>query len=312
MNRAALVSHARQRIALGSKSFAASSALFDRATRERAWLLYAWCRACDDIADGQNHGGALKITDDPAARLAEIETRTDAAFQGCAQDDPAFAAIALVTRECGIPLHYIEDLIEGFALDAEDWRPRTLGDLLDYCYHVAGSVGCMMAIVMGVDSSDHDILDRACDLGIAFQLANIVRDIGEDAAASRCYLPTEWLAEMDIPPDDPMEPEARHRLAALVVRLTDLAARYEESARAGAPVLPFRSSWAVLSAAGIYGAIARQVAAKGQRAWDTRQFIGRPQKIAFVIRGGWTSLIRNRLYRPGPRDQDLWRRPRRF
>jgi phytoene synthase len=78
MKREALVAHARESIARGSKSFRAASRLFDRQTRERAWLLYAWCRACDDIADGQDHGGTMSATGDPQARLAEIQTLTDA------------------------------------------------------------------------------------------------------------------------------------------------------------------------------------------------------------------------------------------
>src|SRR3546814_19241962 len=81
--------------------------------------------------------------------------------------------------------------------------------MLRYCYHVAGAVGCMMAILMGVDPGDEATLDRACDLGLAFQLANHARDISEDEAAARCYLPEEWLAEMDVPPGAHMKPWVR-------------------------------------------------------------------------------------------------------
>ena len=84
-----------------------------------------------------------------------------------------------------MPSRLPRDLVAGFALDAEEWRPRTEDDLYRYCYHVAGAVGCMMAIVMGVAPDDAATLDRACDLGVAFQLANIARDIGEDDAASQ-------------------------------------------------------------------------------------------------------------------------------
>ena len=167
--RPALVAHARDSIARGSKSFRTASRLFDPVTRERAWLLYAWCRVCDDIADGQDHGGTMQPTDNPLARLEEIRTRTERALAGEAGlDDPAFAGGALVALEAAIPRHYMDDLIEGFALDAAGWRPQTQDDLLRYCYHVAGAVGCMMAIVMGVDPADEATLDRACDLGLAF------------------------------------------------------------------------------------------------------------------------------------------------
>ncbi|WP_290438444.1 phytoene/squalene synthase family protein, partial [Sphingobium phenoxybenzoativorans] len=184
-------------MARGSKSFAMASKLFDPVTRERAWLLYGWCRACDDLADGQDHGGAMRAVADAQVRLSTIRTLTDAALRGEATGNPAFDGFGVVAAECRIPHRFAHDLIEGFALDAREWRPRTQNDLLQYCYHVAGAVGLMMAVVMGVDPADEATLDRACDLGLAFQLANIARDVSEDDAAGRCYLPVEWLVEMD-------------------------------------------------------------------------------------------------------------------
>ena len=80
--REAIVATARESIARGSKSFAAASLLFDRPTRERAWLLYAWCRRCDDIADGQDHGHGMTRVSDAPARLAEVRAKTEAALAG--------------------------------------------------------------------------------------------------------------------------------------------------------------------------------------------------------------------------------------
>ena len=194
-SRAALVENARKAIRKGSKSFRAASRLFDRTTRERAWLLYAWCRRCDDLADAQDHGGELGSQAQAQDRLARIRSLTAKAFAGDDTGDPAFDALGVVSRECGITPQMADDVIAGFALDAEDWRPREEGDLMRYCFHVAGAVGVMMALVMGVSPEDEDTLDRACDLGLAFQLANIARDIQEDDAAGRCYLPIAWLAE---------------------------------------------------------------------------------------------------------------------
>ena len=261
-----LVEEAKEAIRLGSKSFAAASTLFDRATRERVWLLYAWCRRCDDLADAQDHGGVLGDQSEAHARLNAIRVLTDRALHGQPTADPAFDAFGLVAKETGIGHALAEDVIAGFALDAEGWRPATERDMMRYCYHVAGAVGVMMAVVMGVSPKDDDTLDRACDLGFAFQLGNIARDIAEDDAAGRCYLPTEWLAEMDIPPGQHMKPPFRAQLAQLAQRLADLAAVHESAARVGAARLKFRQRWAVLSAAGIYGAIAREVARKGEHA----------------------------------------------
>ncbi len=280
--------------------------MFDPATRERAWLLYAWCRACDDIADGQDHGHTMSVVEDAPQRIAAMATLTDAALAGHVIGVPAFDALRIVAGETGLPTHYAHDLIQGFRLDAEDWRPRTEADLFTYCYHVAGVVGCMMAVIMGVAPDDEAVLDRACDLGMAFQLANIARDIAEDAAAGRCYLPTDWLAEMGIAPDAVLAD--RDALAVLARRLTDRAAAFEASARMGTRALSFRSAWAVLAAAAIYGAIGRDVAARGPAAWDARASTSGVDKLHFIARA-WGDARRRMTVEEVPRDRGLWRRP---
>lgn len=309
-DRPALVAHAKQSIARGSKSFAMASTLFDLQTRERAWLLYAWCRKCDDIADGQDHGGTLQGVVDGQARLSTIRVMTDQALRGEPTGDPAFDGFGVVMRECAIPARYAHDLIEGFALDAREWRPRSQDDMLRYCYHVAGAVGCMMAVLMGVDPDDQATLDRACDLGLAFQLANIARDISEDEAADRCYLPQEWLAEMDMPPGEHMKPWVRPRLAILARRMADMAAAYEASARHGTGALPPRAAWAVLAAAGIYGDIAREVARRGEQAWDARVITTKAAKLGWVARAGMQVIGRAKRWpADAPRPAHLWTRP---
>ncbi len=308
-DRAAVVEAARLSIARGSKSFAAASKLFDPATRERAWLLYAWCRRCDDIADGQDHGHGMSRVADPQARLAAMRAMTDAALAGEAAGDPAFDALRIVAGECRIPAAWAHDLLDGFALDADGWRPRTADDLYRYCYHVAGAVGLMMAVVMGVDPGDDATLDRACDLGLAFQLANIARDLDEDAHAGRCYLPTEWLAEAVIAPDALLDPANRAALAGLGARLAGEAERYEASARAGTPALAFRSAWAVLAAAGIYGDIARTVRARGVGALEERVTTSKAAKLGWIARSLGQTAGRTR-YAGEERAPGLWTRPR--
>ena len=282
--RAELVTAAQLSIAAGSKSFTLASQIFDRRTRERAWLLYHWCRACDDIVDGQDHGGALTVLTDAPARVAHVRNMTERALAGETTGADPFDALGLVARECAIPNHLPMDVIEGFAMDAADWRPKSENDLLAYSYHVAGAVGRMMAIVMGVSPNDADTLDRATDLGIAFQLSNIARDLSEDDAAGRCYLPANWLAEADIAPGEQLRPHNRSRLADMAWWLADMVADYQASARVGAARLPFRSRWAVLSAASIYGEIAREVDRRDAQAWDHRVVVGKRQKAWLVVR----------------------------
>ena len=307
-SRDAIVATAQESIARGSKSFAAASKLFDRQTRERAWLLYAWCRACDDIADGQDHGHGMSVVEDAPARLAQVSAMTEAALKGEIVGDPAFDALRIVAAETQMPPEFARDLIAGFALDARDWRPRSEADLYKYCYHVAGVVGCMMAVAMGVSPDDAATLDRACDLGMAFQLSNIARDIEEDDRVGRCYVPEEWLVEMDIPPGQHMKPPFRSRLSVLARRLADRSAEFEASARIGTPALPFRSAWAVLSAADIYGAIGRTVAERGDHAWDHRVTTSKLDKLKFIARSAVAAAERRRRYPPEPRTI-AWVRP---
>ncbi len=307
--RAALVESARASIARGSKSFAAASKLFAPVVRERAWLLYAWCRACDDLVDGQDHGHDRTIVTDAQAQVDRVRALSDMALDGQATGEPAFDALGVVARETGLPRRFVHDVIDGFQLDADDWRPRSENDLYRYCYHVAGAVGCLMAVVMGVSPDDEATLDRACDLGLAFQLANIARDIDEDDRVARCYLPDEWLAEMDMPPGQHMKPPFRPRLAVLARRLATRAQLHEDSAAIGTKALSFRSAWAVLAAAGIYGDIARAVAARGERAWDHRVTTSKAAKLGWIARAAVQAARRQSLP-DTPRDHRLWTRPR--
>ena len=301
-----LIDQAEESIRAGSRSFYTASRLFEPAVREQAWLLYAWCRRCDDLADVQERGGKLGEREGAERRIMAIRLLTERAFEGLPTADAAFDAFGLVAREAGITRELAEDVIGGFALDAEGWRPRTENDLGLYCYHVAGAVGVMMARIMGIPREDSWMNDRACDLGLAFQLANIARDLAEDADAGRCYIPMEWLAEEDIEPGQEMKPHHRQEMADIAKRLIARMERHEAMARLGAARLPFRNRWAVLAAANIYGAIGREVVARGPRAWDSRVVIGRIRKLRQVARAFWEAL-RNRPPDEEP-EMPVWNR----
>ena len=305
----ALVNEAARTIAHGSRSFALAARLFDPPTRARALLLYAWCRHCDDVVDEQALGmGFLARGDSPADRAARLRDDTARALAGHPPDVLAFRALARVITETGMHPALPFAHLDGFDMDAADTRYRTIGDTLAYSYHVAGVVGVMMAHAMGVSPGDRATLERACDLGLAFQLHNIARDVVEDAARGRCYLPDDWLAEADIPPGEVARPAHRERLAGVVARLVDEAARYEASARHGAAALPFRSAWAVLAAAGIYGAIGRKVKAARGRAWDERIGTTRVEKLRLLWAARAAAAGRLNAGPPPPR-AGLWTMP---
>ncbi len=279
MTREEIVAGARDSIQAGSKSFRAASRLFDRTTRERAWLLYAWCRHCDDVCDGQVSGFGRGQSGDVAA----LREKTHRAAAGEDVEELPFQALGQLLRERPIPERFLNDHLKGFELDQGNWQPANEEEMYRYCYYVAGAVGCMMAIVMGVSADDEATLGRAADLGIAFQLSNIARDIREDHEAGRYYLPADWLAEKGVEPKSLFDPEHSAALIAIVRRLIDGVERYEASARLGVGRLPFRSRLAVLAALRIYGAIGRRVAQLGRAAWDERVTIGKARKLAFVV-----------------------------
>ena len=280
MTRDEIVAAARESIERGSKSFRAASRLFDRETRERAWLLYCWCRHCDDVSDGQIFG----FSGGETGSVAQLKADTRRAIAGEEVEELPFKALRQLLLECPIPERLLNDHLRGFELDEAGWQPKSDEDLSRYCYHVAGAVGCMMAIVMGVPADDEATLERAADLGIAFQLSNIARDIREDLDAGRFYLPQDWLEEFGIAkPADLFEPANEAALVTMIHRLVDSVGVYEDSARRGVDRLPFRSRLAVLAALRIYGAIGRRVGELGSSAWDKRVTVGRMRKLAFVV-----------------------------
>ena len=279
MTRDEIVAGAREAIQNGSKSFRAASRLFDRTTRERAWLLYCWCRHCDDVCDGQTYGFGNGIR----GNVAILRGKTRRAVTDEAMAELPFRALSLLLSECPIPERFLEDHLSGFALDESGWQPVTEEDLAVYCYYVAGAVGCMMAVLMGVPADDEETLERAADLGIAFQLSNIARDVREDLEAGRCYLPLDWMAEFGVTREALFASGNEAALTAIVKRLIDSVEVYEDSARRGVEKLPFRSRLAVLSALRIYGAIGRRVGRLGSAAWEQRVTVGKMQKLAYVV-----------------------------
>jgi phytoene synthase len=309
----ALLDHATRTIEVGSKSFAAAARLFAPGTRRSVLMLYAWCRHCDDVVDGQELGfnAAPRTTHDPARQLALLREQTRRAYAGEPMTAPAFAAFQEVALGHAIPPRFAFDHLDGFAMDVEGARYETIDDTLRYCYHVAGVVGLMMASIMG--ARDEAVLDRACDLGLAFQLTNIARDIVEDAAVGRCYLPAAWLREAGIPPQELALPRHRKALARVAARLVDHAEPYYASATEGLAALPLRSAWAIATARNVYRQIGIVVKRRGVHAWDERAGTSKAEKLWLLTKGGagacGARFRKNGSCPTGTRPDDLWRRP---
>ncbi len=312
-----VVQNAERMIRQGSKSFFAAARIFDPPTREAAFLLYAWCRHCDDRIDEQELGmtpssarGASEST--PVDnRLRELEEATRMALDGGEVEDPVFLGLRRVVETYRIPRHLPLELLEGFRMDVEGRSYRTLDECMTYCYHVAGVVGVMMAHVMGV--SNDETLDRAADLGLAFQATNIARDVMDDAATGRIYLPLDWLEEAGVEPADIERPSHRDAVFEVTRRLLDEAERYYRSSEVGISRLRPRHAWAIAASRRVYRDIGRLVRERASGAWDRRLAIGKPRKLWLLACAAGDALVATSFSSRAeatPRER-LWTRPRR-
>ncbi len=265
----------RSAIRTGSRSSFAASWLLPTHVRRPAFGLYAFCRLADDAIDLE--GGA--------AALASVRQRLNAAYAGRPHDHAADRVFADLVRQHQIPRELPEALIEGFQWDCEGRRYATLEELHDYGARVASAVGAMMTLLMGVRESV--ALARACDLGIAMQLTNIARDVGEDARAGRLYLPLDWMAEAGLDPDAFLKaPTMSPPLARVIARLLDEADRLYVGAREGVARLPPRCRPAILAAAEIYAAIGDVLARRGHDSVSARVSVGASRKLTLIAGAG--------------------------
>lgn len=282
----------RQMIAVGSKSFSLASKLFGPEQRDAACFLYGWCRYCDDQVDKTVN---LRLQEE---RVRALEEATRAAFDGRAPKNPVFIALQHIAKTYGIPSHYALELIEGMAMDVRKEHYWTFEELSLYCYRVAGCVGLMMSHIMGV--SDERALRNAADLGGAMQLTNIARDVLEDAAMGRVYLPLLWLDEAGVPEGQIAHPRYREGVALVVRRLLAEADGLYRSGNAGLKYLPWRCALAVAVASEVYSRIGKLVLSRGSRAWDRRAIVSPWGKAVAVVRGALrvAASIPYRLARP--------------
>ena len=277
----------REAIRQGSKSFYAASRLLPAETRQRAFALYAFCRLSDDAVDlsGGSKDAVVRLRD----RLARAAQRRPLHF-------PADRAMADLFRRTGMPAALPEALLEGLAWDAEGRSYETLEDLFDYAARVAGAVGVMMTLLMGVRSPE--ALARANDLGVAMQLTNIARDVGEDARMGRIYLPRQWLREAGVDADAFLaDPRPDPRILALTARLLDEARTLYERARSGVALLPANCRPAILAAALIYAEIGAEIERNGFDLVSTRAHVSGRRKLELLAR----AIVESRRLSPDGR-----------
>lgn len=240
--------------------------------RTPAYALYAFCRLSDDAVDAK---------DAPRDAVERLRERLDLAYAEKPRAIPADRAFADMVQRYQMPRALPEALLEGLQWDSEGWSPKTLSDTYAYSARVAAAVGAMMTVLMG--ERDTDTLARACDLGVAMQLTNIARDVGEDARNGRTYLPRDWLEEVGIDIDAFLaNPQFDDRIAFCVERLLETADTLYDRAVGGIAALPGDCRPAIHAARLIYREIGRKVAANGYNSIDQRAFVSKQRKLVLL------------------------------
>jgi phytoene synthase len=267
-----------------SRSFFLSSLLLPARVRQAAWALYAFCRRADDAVDARADGGL--------GRVAALRRRLDQVYAGRPDNDAIDRAFFAVVERYRIPQALPEALLLGMEMDARGTRYQNDEDLYVYCFRVAATVGLMMTRVMGA-RADVAYL-RASDLGVAMQLTNIARDVGEDEARGRVYLPASLL--------DTVGGDRRAAVRALLAR----AEAHYRAADRGVPLLPRDCRFAIASARNIYSAIGGAIARNGYDSVSRRAYVTLPRKLLLVARAlpAWFSTARD-AEAPGPADAEL-------
>ncbi|MAD95419.1 MAG: phytoene synthase [Rhodobacteraceae bacterium] len=277
--------HCRSVIKTGSLSFHAASKLLPSSVRDPALALYAFCRLADDEVDEGNAKGRAVL---------KLQDRLDLAYKGMPKNAPEDRAFAAIIEEFDMPRALPEALLEGLAWDAVERRYATLSDVRSYSARVASAVGVMMCVLMRVRNPD--TLARACDLGIAMQLTNIARDVGEDAHERRIYLPTNWLQDAGIEVEAFFNaPKPTREVRRMVSGILAEAHRLYIRSEAGISGLPLSARSGIFAARYIYAGISGAVR-KNQH--DSINFRARTSKVAKVkligksaIRAAGTMLL---------------------
>ncbi len=258
----------------GSHTFFAASHVLPRAVSEPATALYAFCRLADDAVD---------LDGGKAAALARLRERLERAYDGRPFQAAPDRAFADIVSRFSIPRELPAALMEGLAWDTEGRRYEDISALKSYAVRVAGAVGAMMSILMGARAPQ--LVARACDLGVAMQLTNIARDVGEDAREGRLYLPLQWLRAAEIDPDAWLRrPLFSEALGGVVQRLLDEADILYARSCEGIAGLPFACRPGIHAARLLYAEIGREVERHGCDSVTRRAVVSRGRKVLLLAR----------------------------
>ncbi|XP_021742036.1 phytoene synthase 2, chloroplastic [Chenopodium quinoa] len=259
-----------------AKTFYLGTQLMTPARRKAIWAIYVWCRRTDELVDGPN---ASHIT--PTA-LDRWETRLEDLFRG-RPFDMLDAALSDTVTKFPIDIQPFKDMIEGMRMDLRKSRYKNFDELYLYCYYVAGTVGLMSVPVMGIapesKASTESVYNAALALGIANQLTNILRDVGEDARRGRVYLPQDELAQAGLSDEDIFAGKVTEKWRTFMKKQIKRARMFFDEAENGVSELSSASRWPVWASLLLYRQILDEIEANDYNNFTKRAYVGKAKKL---------------------------------
>lgn len=255
----------------GSSSFYAAFSTLPTEKAGAVFSIYSFCRTADDIVDEQ--------ADAPA--LSKLARDFESMLKGDIPDSPMFRCLSSTFRRFNLDPSPFRHMLEGLESDLSFAQPHDMQQLLDYCYKVAGTVGLMLLPVIATKNK-HKLIGPAVDLGNAMQLTNIIRDISEDAARGRVYIPVEMLRRQGLTSDDLLGGRCRDKALAAAMELADKAD--EMYLRAGEAISLYdeESRLPVLLAHGYYSGILVKARRAGEGIFDSRVYVDEEEKKLYL------------------------------
>lgn len=259
-----------------AKTFYLGTQLMTPERRKAVWAIYVWCRRTDELVDGPN---SSYIT--PKA-LDRWEKRLEDLFEGRPYD-MYDAALSDTVSKFPVDIQPFKDMIEGMRLDLWKSRYRSFDELYLYCYYVAGTVGLMTVPVMGIapdsKASTESVYNAALALGIANQLTNILRDVGEDSRRGRIYLPLDELAEAGLTEEDIFRGKVTDKWRKFMKGQILRARLFFDEAEKGVAHLDSASRWPVLASLWLYRQILDAIEANDYNNFTKRAYVNKAKKL---------------------------------
>ena len=269
-----------QKAAQSGSSFYYSFRLLAPERRSAITALYAYCREVDDVVDEVSEPNVART------KLAWWRSEVDRIYAGTPQH-PVAIALGDAVRRYRLPREHLLRVIDGMQMDLERTRYATFADLEDYCDHVAGVVGLLSAEIFGYE--DARTRDYARSLGIAFQLTNIIRDVGEDARRGRIYLPQEDLDRFGVVATDVLRARTSPAFVELMRFEAERARGWYGAAIAALPARDRRAQRPGLAMAAIYRTLLDEIARDGYEVLDRRIALTPLRKLWIATRAAWTA-----------------------